>query len=60
MTKEQVVAEKYDLSASRYREVEHEEAFYEEPSITLERMRQLEQAAEGLVKTLEGTLAVHL
>ena len=60
VTKEQVVAEKYDLSASRYREVEHEEAFYEEPSVTLERMRQLEQAAEGLVKTLEGKLAVHL
>lgn len=54
VTKQQVAAQNYDLSASRYREVEHEETFYEEPSITLERMLALEKAAEGIVKTLEG------
>jgi type I restriction enzyme M protein len=51
--KEKVVAEKYDLSASRYRQVEQEEVFYEKPAVTLERMRQLEQAAESDVATLE-------
>jgi len=47
VTKEQVKADKYDLSASRYRQVEQDEEFYEEPKVTLERLRQLEQAAEG-------------
>src|SRR5207249_2297973 len=46
VTKEKVVAEKYDLSASRYRQIEQEEVFYEKPAVTLERMRQLEDAAE--------------
>jgi type I restriction enzyme M protein len=56
VTKDQVVAEKYDLSASRYRQVEQEEVFYENPAITLERMRQLEQAAETDVAALEKVL----
>ncbi len=42
VTKKEVAAQNYDLSASRYREVEHEETFYEEPSVTLERMLQLD------------------
>src|SRR6185295_18173579 len=45
VTKEKVVTEKYDLSASRYRQIEHEEVFYEKPTITLQRMRRLEHAA---------------
>ena len=45
VTKEQVTANKYDLSASRYRQVEHEEVFYEKTAVTLERLRQLEKAA---------------
>jgi len=57
VTKQQVSAQNYDLSASRYREVEHEETFYEEPSVTLERMRQLEQAAETTLKALEKSLS---
>jgi hypothetical protein len=31
VTKDQVLAEKHDLSASRYRHVEQEEVFYEKP-----------------------------
>ena len=31
VTKDQVKANKYDLSASRYRQVEQDEEFYEEP-----------------------------
>lgn len=58
VSKEQVIAQNYDLSASRYREVEHEETFYEEPAVTLERMLALEKAASGIVMRLEGTLTV--
>ena len=42
-TKEQVKANKYDLSASRYRQLEQDEEFYEEPKVTLERLLTLEQ-----------------
>ena len=58
VSKDQVIAQNYDLSASRYREVEHEETFYEEPAVTLERMLALEKAASGIVMRLEGTLTV--
>ena len=58
VTKEQVTANKYDLSASRYRQVEQEDVFYEAPAITLERMRQLEKASEGDVAVLENLMMV--
>jgi len=57
VTKEKVVAEKYDLSASRYRQVDQEEVFYETRAVTLERMRQLEAAAENDVAALARMLA---
>jgi len=41
VTKEDVKAKKYDLSASRYRQTEADETFYEEPSITLGRLMNL-------------------
>lgn len=44
VTKDQVKANKYDLSASRYRQLEHDETFYEKPAVTLDRLRQLEVA----------------
>src|SRR5207248_4361593 len=53
---EKVVSQKYELSASRYRQVEQEDVFYEKPAITLERMRQLEQAAEKDVTALDKIL----
>jgi hypothetical protein len=40
------------LPASRYRQVEQEEVFYVKPAVTLERLRQLEQAAERDVAAL--------
>jgi type I restriction enzyme M protein len=58
VAKAQVVAEKYDLSASRYRQIEQDEVFYEKTAVTLERMRQLEQAAETDVAELEKLMAV--
>jgi type I restriction enzyme M protein len=56
VTKDQVKANKYDLSASRYRQVEQDEEFYEEPRVTLKRLRQLEGVATGDVTTLDGML----
>jgi type I restriction enzyme M protein len=53
VTKDQVKANKYDLSASRYRQVEQDEEFYEQPSVTLKRLRQLETAATGEVSALQ-------
>jgi type I restriction enzyme M protein len=42
VTKEQVRANKYDLSASRYRQVDADAAYHEQPSVTLERLAWLE------------------
>jgi type I restriction enzyme M protein len=57
VTKDQVKANKYDLSASRYRLVEQDEEFYEKPKVTLERMRQLEAVATGEIAALEKNVA---
>jgi type I restriction enzyme M protein len=57
VTKEQVKTNKYDLSASRYRETEQDEDFHEEPIVTLKRLRQLEAAATGEVVGLQEMLA---
>ena len=56
VTKEQVKANKYDLSASRYRQLERDEAYYEKPAVTLDRLHRLEQAAEADVRALENLL----
>jgi type I restriction enzyme M protein len=42
VTKEQVKANKYDLSASRYRQVDADAVYHEEPSVTLEWLARLE------------------
>lgn len=52
VTKDQVKANKYDLSAGRYRQVEQDEEFYEQPRITLQRLRRLEAAATREVAAL--------
>jgi type I restriction enzyme M protein len=57
INKEQVKANKYDLSASRYRQVEQDEDFYEEPKVTLKRLRQLEAAATEDRASLEAMIA---
>jgi type I restriction enzyme M protein len=56
VTKDHVKANKYDLSASRYRQVEQDEEFYEEPKVTLERMQALEQAAQSDITRLQSML----
>lgn len=53
VSKKQVRANKYDLSASRYRQVEQDEAYYERPQVTLERLLELERAMEETLRVLE-------
>ncbi len=54
--KNQVVASKYDLSASHYREVEQLEEFFEKPAITLKRLNILGQRAAQQAQQLEKLL----
>jgi type I restriction enzyme M protein len=54
--KKDIVANKYDLSASRYRDIERDDIFLEDPRITLKRMLQLEQTAENGARALESML----
>jgi type I restriction enzyme M protein len=59
VTKDQVKANKYDLSASRYRQVEQDEEFYEQTGVTIERLLQLEAAANAEIVTLQQILPTH-
>ena len=47
---------KYDLSASRYRQTEPEESYHETPKITLERLAILEQVMANEIEELKGML----
>jgi type I restriction enzyme M protein len=54
--KDQVVANKYDLSASLYRLWDRDEVFYERPDVTLARLRQLEARAAFHIDRLGQSL----
>jgi type I restriction enzyme M protein len=56
VTKAQVVVNKYDLSASRYRQVDADAAYHEKPSVTLERLRRLEQLMTSEIDELKKLL----
>jgi len=56
VTKAQVSANRYDLSASRYRQVERDEPYQASPQLTLERLRELERAMGEEMIALEGFL----
>jgi len=56
VTKAQVKGNKYDLSASRYRQVEQDEVFYDIPQVTLERLLNLEDVIGAEVRELEMLL----
>lgn len=56
VTKEQVRAHKYDLSASRYRQIDHDETFYDEPHVTLERLSTLESVMTSAVAEIREVL----
>ncbi len=56
VTKGQVAANKHDLSASRYRQVEQDEVYYESPQTTMDRLLVLERAMADEVRALERLL----
>jgi type I restriction enzyme M protein len=56
VTKDQVKANAYDLSVSRYRQVEQDEEFYEEPKVTLSRLLTLEKVMASEIRELEDLL----
>src|ERR1700730_2843212 len=53
VTKDQVKANKYDLAASRYREVEQDEVYYDTSDVTLSRLLTLENAMVSEVNALK-------
>ena len=56
VTKEQVKANKYDLSASRYRQVDADAVYHEKPSVTLERLARLESIMLDEISELKKIL----
>jgi type I restriction enzyme M protein len=52
VTKEQIRVNNYDLSASRYRQIEADGTFYEEPNVTLGRLMKLEDLTKEETKDL--------
>lgn len=56
VTKEQVKANKYDLSASRYRQVDADAVYHEKPSVTLERLARLESVMASEIEELKKLL----
>ena len=55
--KEDIVANDYDLSINRYKEVEYEEVEYEEPEVILATIREIEEGIIRGLDELEGMLA---
>ena len=53
VTKEQVKANKYDLSASRYRQVDADAVYHEKPSVTLERLARLENVMMSEIEEIK-------
>jgi type I restriction enzyme M protein len=56
VTKEQVKANKYDLSANRYRQVDADIVYHESPSVTLDRLSRLEQVMLDEMNDLKNLL----
>ena len=53
---EDIAANKYDLSISRYREKEYQQEQYEDPKVILKRLKGLEQEILADLDELEGML----
>ena len=59
VTKAQVVGNKYDLSASRYRQIPQDDAYYELPSTTVARLLELERVITKTIRELEDCTNAH-
>jgi len=58
VTKEQVRANNYDLSASRYRQLEQDEVYYEKPEVTMERLLSLEKVVVKEIEEISNFLEI--
>ena len=47
---------KYDLSISRYKEIEHKEIKYEKPDVIMKRVLELENEIAGDIKEIRNML----
>ena len=56
VSKDKLKTNKYDLSASRYRQIEHEEVYYEKANVTLSRLRRLEVMMDDTLEELNARL----
>jgi type I restriction enzyme M protein len=56
VSKKQVKANKYDLSASHYREMEPEPTYYERPQVTMERLLTLEKVMASEVNAIQAAV----
>jgi type I restriction enzyme M protein len=56
VSKTEVKKNKYDLSASRYRQVKQDEIFYEKPEITMRRLQVLEHLLTQEMQELQESL----
>ncbi len=54
--KKEIVANKYDLSLNRYREIVHEEVEYEDPRTMIDRLKTLEKEIASDLQELEAML----
>jgi type I restriction enzyme M protein len=55
--RKEIRTNKYDLSASRYRQVGQDEAYYEKPQVTLERLLELERVMAEELREFEDLLS---
>jgi type I restriction enzyme M protein len=56
VSKKEIVANKYDLSLNRYREIVHDEVAYEKPEVIIARLKDLEADIAKDLRDLEGML----
>jgi len=56
VSKEDIAANKYDLSINRYKEIEYEEVKYDPPLVILDQLDALEKEIQGDLKELRGML----
>ena len=56
VSKKELVANKYDLSLNRYREIVHDEVVYEQPKVIITRLKTLEEDIAKGLRELEGFL----
>ena len=56
MDKADIVANKYDLSINRYKEVEYREVTYETPVVIIDQLEALEAEIQSDLKELRGML----